>query len=208
MTHTKGNAGAMATFLYPHLLSRQKDYSGLAVSIEAAPNYRIVEGLLGNTIDLGLVTQPAPSTDLTYEALGFESLCLVLPSIYAAQAPSFEELNALGFIDHPDGAHYADRLLSANFKGAYQGLRKIKKTGYINQLSQILIPVSEGLGFTVLPQTAIWQFEHQSLLYVPTLNEPIRDELFLARKRYRALPKRYDWFIKKIKETIGEKLIG
>lgn len=199
-------SGAMATFLYPHLLNRQKDYSGLAVSIEAAPNYRIVEGLLGNTISLGLVTQPAPSTDLTYEALGFESLCLVLPSTYAAQAPSFEDLNALGFIDHPDGAHYADRLLSANFKGAYQGLRKIKKNGYINQLSQILIPVSEGLGFTVLPQTAIWQFEHQALLYVPTLNAPIRDELFLAMKRYRALPKRYDWFIKKIKELISVKL--
>ncbi len=201
-------SGAMATFLYPHLLSRQKDYPGLAVSIEAAPNYRIVEGLLGNTIDLGLVTQPAPSTDLAYEALGNESLCLVLPSSYVGQFPSFDDLNALGFIDHPDGAHYADRLLSANFKGTYQGLGRIKKTGYINQLSQILIPVSEGLGFTVLPQTAIWQFEHQTLLYVPTLNDLIRDELFLARKRYRALPKRYDWFIKKIKELIRVKLIG
>lgn len=199
-------SGAMATFLYPHFLERQKAHSELVVAVEAAPNYRIVEGLLVNTIDLGIVTQPAPSAELVYEALGFESLCLVLPSGYADRLPRFEDLQALGFVDHPDGAHYADRLLNANFKGEYQGLGKIKKTGYINQLSQILIPVSEGLGFTVLPQTAIWQFEQQSLLDVPRLKEPIRDELFLARKKYRTLPKRYDWFIKKIREIFSANL--
>lgn len=201
-------SGAMATFLYPHLLKRQKDYPELVVSVEAAPNYRIVDGLQKNSFDLGIVTQPAPSTDLMYEALGFESLCLVLPSSYTDRLPRFEELSTLGFVDHPDGAHYADRLLSANFKGVYQGLGKIKKTGYINQLSQILIPVSQGLGFTVLPQTAIWQFEQQSLLYVPKLNAPILDELFLARKKYRNLPKRYDWFINNIRRIVSVKLAG
>ena len=200
-------SGAMATFLYPHLLERQKVFPELTVSIEAAPNYRIVERLHENDIDLGIVTQPVPTADLEYESLGFEALCLVLPRRYSGQLPRFETLDGLGFVDHPDGEHYADRLLRANFKDAYQGLKRIKKTGYINQLSQILIPVSAGLGFTVLPQTAIWQFSPQSSLYVPRLKISIQDELFLVRKRYRNLPKRYDWFINKIKELIGEKLI-
>lgn len=201
-------SGAMATFLYPHLLKRQKECPELIVSIEAAPHYRIIENLLENTVDLGIVTQPPPSTNLCYESLGYESFCLVLPKGYSGQTPSFVDLCRLGFIDHPDGEHYADPLLSANYKKDFQGVRKIKKTGYVNQLSQILIPVAEGLGFTVLPETAVRQFEPQTALYLPKLKTSIRDELFIARKRHRALPKRYDWFAEKIEELIRTKLRG
>jgi DNA-binding transcriptional LysR family regulator len=193
-------SGAMATFLYPHLLKRQKKHPGLMVAVEAAPNERIIQSILQNAIDLGIVTQPFPSTELLYEALGFESLCLVLPSSYADQLLSFDSLQRIGFIDHPDGAHYADRLLSANFGEQFRSLEKLKKSGYVNQINQILVPVSEGLGFTVLPEKAVHHFPQQSLLYVAALQVPIHDELFLVRKKHRVLPKRYDWFERKIKE--------
>jgi len=195
-------SGAMTTFLYPHLLKRQKIHPGLAIAVEAAPNQRIIQSIRKNTIDLGIVTQPSPSTELMYEAIGFESLCLVLPSTYAAQPLSFDNLKAIGFIDHPDGAHYADRLLIANFGEQFHSVEKLNKTGYINQINQILVPVSEGLGFTVLPKTAVHQFPQQSLLYIAPLKVPIHDELFLVRKKHRALPKRYDWFERKIKELV------
>lgn len=195
-------SGAMATFLYPHLLQRQKTHPELVVAVEAAPNQRIIESILNNVVDLGIITQPSTSTELEQEALGFESLCLVLPSRYAHQPLGFDTLNTLGFIDHPDGSHYADRLLSANLGEAFHSVSKLKKRGYINQINQILLPVSEGLGFTVLPETAVRHFERQSLIYVAPLTFPIRDELFLVRKRHRALPKRYDWFERKIKELV------
>ena len=194
-------SGAMATFLYPHLLKRQKIHSGLVMAVEAAPNQQIIQSILQNTIDLGIVTQPSPSSELAYESLGYESLCLVLPSNYASQLLSFDNLNMLGFINHPDGAHYADRLLSANFVDQFHSVEKMKKSGYINQINQILAPVSEGLGFTVLPETSIRNFPQQSLLYVAPLPVPIRDELFWVRKKHRVLPKRYEW----LEETI-EKL--
>ncbi|WP_432822361.1 LysR family transcriptional regulator [Trichloromonas sp.] len=199
-------SGAMATFLYPHLLKRQKIHSGLIVAVEAAPNERIIQSILKNVIDLGIVTQPSPSTELEYEPLGFDSLCLVLPSDYASQSLSFDTLEEVGFIDHPDGAHYADRLLSANFGEQFHSVEKLRKRGYINQINQILIPVSEGLGFTVLPEMAVRHFQHQSLLYVASLIVPIHDELFLARKKHRILPKRYDWFERKIKELLRKGL--
>lgn len=193
-------SGAMTTFLYPKLLERQKSYPELMIAIEAAPNHRIIESILQNTIALGIVTQPTPSVELEYDVLGFESLCLILPSSYAKNSLTFESLQKLGFIDHPDGAHYADRLLSVNFTESFHSVSKLKKGGYINQISQILVPVSEGLGFTVLPETAVRHFEQQSLLHVAPLKFPIRDELFLVRKKHRALPIRYDWFERKIKE--------
>jgi len=124
----------------------------------------------------------------------------VLPSSYARNSLCLENLNSLGFIDHPDGAHYADRLLSANFNEDFHSVGKLRKSGYINQISQILVPVSKGLGFTVLPETAVRHFEQQSLLYVAPLKFPIRDELFFVRKKHRTLPKRYDWFERKIKK--------
>ena len=170
------------------------------VAVEAAPNERIIQSILQNAIDLGIVTQPVPSTELAYEALGFESLCLVLPSDSASEPLDFDSLEGAGFIDHPDGAHYADRLLSANFGGQFRSVEKLKKSGYVNQINQILVPVSEGLGFTVLPEKAVRHFPQQSLLYVAALKVPIHDELFLVRKKHRILPKRYDWFVRKIKE--------
>jgi DNA-binding transcriptional LysR family regulator len=192
----------MATFLYPHLLKRQKIHSGLKVAIEAAPNERIIQNVLQNAIELGIITQPSFLPALEYESLGFESLCLVLPAKYDQQPLSFDCLKALGFMDHPDGAHYADRLLGANFKEQFDSVEKLKKTGYINQINQILLPVSEGLGFTVLPEIAVRHFPHQSLLFVAPLEVPIQDELFLVRKKHRVLPKRYDWFEKRIKELV------
>ena len=192
----------MATFLYPQLLQRQKNHSELIVTIEAAPNARIIQSILKNVIDLGIVTQPSASPELEYESLGFDSLCLVLPSDYASHPLSFNTLEEVGFIDHPDGAHYADRLLSANFGKQFHSVEKLRKRGYINQINQILIPVSEGLGFTVLPEMAVRHFPQQSLLHVAPLKVPIHDELFLVREKHRILPKRYEWFEIEIKEQL------
>lgn len=195
-------SGTMTSFLYPLLLERQKEHFELVITVEAAPNVRIVESLKNNSIDLGIVTQPSSVTELAYESLGFDSLCLVLPSGYASQTICFESLEEIGFIDHPDGAHYADRLLNANFGEQFYSFEKLKKSGYINQINQILVPVSEGLGFTVLPEIAVRFFPKQDLLHVAPLNVPIQDELFLVRKKHRKLPKRYEWFERKIKELL------
>jgi DNA-binding transcriptional LysR family regulator len=189
-------SGAMATFLYPYLLERQKSHSALILAVEAAPNQLIIQNILTNKVDLDIVTLPTSSSELEIEALDFESLCLVLPRSYSDRPLSFSSLQKFGFIDHPDGSHYVSRLLSANFKGHFQGVEKLNKTGYINQ---ILLPVSEGLGFTVLPETVIRHFPQQSSLYLSPIDHPIRDELFLVTKKYRALPKCYDWFVEKSK---------
>lgn len=197
-------SGAMATFLYPQLLKRQKDHAELLVTVEAAPNVRILESITNNKIDLGIVTHPPSSPELVYESLGFDALCLVLPGDYSSQHITFDTLEEIGFIDHPDGAHYSNRLLSANFTEQFHSVEKLRKRGYINQINQILIPVSEGLGFTVLPEMAVRHFPQKSSLHVASLQVPIRDELFLVRKKHRKLPKRYEWFERKIKELLRE----
>ena len=73
----------------------------------------------------------------------------------------------------------------------------------MNQLQQILLPVAEGVGFTVLPKRAVLQFEQQSKLSIFPLQQSVQEPLYLTQKRYRQLPLRYQW----IEQTIKQQLV-
>lgn len=92
--------------------------------------------------------------------------------------------------------------MNGNFKKNYRGLSKLKIKGQINQISQILIPVAAGLGYTVLPESMVQQFKPQSSLFVVPLNTAVQDELFLVRKKHKFIAKRYEWFEIEIRRLI------
>ncbi|CAG22889.1 LysR family transcriptional regulator [Photobacterium profundum] len=195
-----GCSGSMAMFLYPKFLSRQSKHPELHISIEAAPDQRIINEVLNNNIDIGIITQHVISTELEQESLGHDALCLVVPHQYKNQKMTFVELNQLGFINHPNGEQYAEQVLRANYKDDYQSIKQIRKSSYINQLNQILLPVSMGLGYTVLPRTTIEQFELQDSIAILPSDTVVNEEHFLIKKKFRQLPKRYQWFIDLIKK--------
>ncbi|MDX1301408.1 LysR family transcriptional regulator [Photobacterium sp.] len=195
-------SGTLAMHLYPHFLTYQCKHSGLNVSVEAAPNQNIIDDLLENKIDIGIVTQQVYSDELVQYQVGQETLQLVLPIQYKNAEIDFTFLNTLGFINHPDGFYYLDKVLKANDFNSYRGRDSLNIKSYINQLSQILLPVSQGVGFTVLPARAIAQFEPQQSLYAAPLTHNVTEKLYLTKKRYRQLPARYEWF----EETICQLL--
>ncbi len=197
-------SGSMAMLLYAPLLARQKAYPELVISVEAAPNQRIISDVVGNQADIGIVTQRSGSPELEQSLLGVEPLCLVLPSAYHNKPVNFSCLDTLGFIDHPDGAHYAQQLLSANFADEYQSVERLNKSGYINQLSQILLPVAAGLGYTILPTSAVHSFAQQALIYVMPTEQLVCEELFLVTKKSRPLATRYDWFLAQIRQLVSK----
>lgn len=196
-------SGSMSNLLYSKFLERQVSFSSLSIHMEAAPNYLIREKILNNEIDIGIVTEKLDSKELKYISLGYESLCLVLPHKYKNKKITYATLLALGFIDHPDGKHYCDRLLGANFEDYSYQLASIYQSGYINQINQILEPVVKGLGFTVLPLTVVQNSKESDLICIADLDNIVRDELFLLYKKYRPIAKRYDWFIQKIKNILS-----
>ena len=84
--------------------------------------------------------------------IGVEELQLVLPaSVAVGDEFNFSDLNHVGFINHPDGLHFAERMFSENFNLDYKGPNILNIKGYVNQLQQILLPVAKGGGFTILP---------------------------------------------------------
>ncbi|EAR61791.1 LysR family transcriptional regulator [Neptuniibacter caesariensis] len=182
-------SGAMAMKLYPSLLRIQKRYPEITVSMEAAPNQAIVRQLKSNQIELGLITQRIDDPELEQVLLGYDRLCLVAP---AGRDISWAGLVELGFINHPDGHHYGIQILEANFPDEFRGIGTIKQSGYINQLNQILLPVSEGLGFTVLPESSVTAFACPDKIQVVPLQEEVKEPVYKIQKKYRPLPKRYE----------------
>ena len=209
-----GCSGSLAMQLYPRLLQRQQEYNQLSFHVEAGPNQSTIRNILNDDLEVGIVTRTDSNNDLFFEEIGQSSLSLILPAQFIAKQSvetdsetkeplNFDALNELGFIHHPDGAHYASQVLTPNFPESFKSVNQLKITGYINQLSQILLPVSQGLGYTVLPESAAESFYQPQLLHVYPLKHQVSEALYLVRKRHRPLPQRYDWFIAMVKETLA-----
>jgi len=182
-------SGSRVTTLYPELLQLQQSYPDISVSMEAAPNHSIIQQIKENRADVGLITQQTNDVELEQSLLGYDPLCLVLPKGCNAD---WSGLMALGFINHPDGHHYAIQILETNFPDQFTGMGGIKQSGYINQLSQILLPVAEGFGFTVLPESSITGSVFLGKIKIATLAEVVKEPVYKVQKKNRPLPKRYE----------------
>ncbi len=184
-------SGAMAMQLYPKLLGLQQLHKQLSINVESAPNHVILERIRSNQSDIGLVTQPVDDPLLLSEQVGEDSLCLLLPASTKANA-SWQDLLSLGFINHPDGHAYANALLALNFLDDFESIDQLPVAGYINQIGQILLPVSKGLGFTVLQRSAFEAFADRVNIKVAKLDQPIKEQVYLVTKKHRQLHKRYE----------------
>jgi len=183
-------SGSFAMLLYPKLLPWMQQAPELSIHLQAAPQSDILNGLLDARFDLGILGADPGHARLDAVQLGREELCLLLPADAVDTPPSFADLDARGFIAHPDGFAYADDLLHRNFPDAYPGSDRIKVRGYVNQIGQIPSPVAQGIGYTLLPRSGVEAFGQKDRLKVVQLPERRWHELWLATRRGRTLSAR------------------
>ena len=177
---------------YPALLALQAQHPGLTIELEAAPNTRILQQVQEGQVDLGIVTcVPTPAL-YEVEALGFETLSLVLPREKAIDSAIAQRLHELGLIHHPDALQYLELYCTQCGVPELEALdiHRLPKAGYINQIHQILLPVARGLGFTVLPQPAVDSFIAKDRLQIYRPETEVREPLYLVHRRNRKLPAR------------------
>ena len=67
----------------------------------------------------------------------------------------------------------------------------MRNVGYINQLSQMLLPVSEGLGYTVLPTSTLDFVSSADKLTVYKAKNEVTEPLYCVQSRHSSLPARY-----------------
>ena len=181
--------GSIGLKLYPALIELQQQHTELTIDHRFAPNQDIERAILDNRVDIGLMTASSAQPNIDSELIGEDTLVLVTPAKLCN--PTWEKLQQLGFIDHPDGGHHASLLLSQNF-AEFQRIEGIKKSGFCNQISLIAEPVSRGLGFTVLPSQALAGYANQHKISLHTLAHPVSEPLYLCTKRMASLPRRVE----------------
>lgn len=188
-------SGSLALLLYPKLLDLQVLHPTLVPHVEAAPQHKILKDILEGHTDLGLVTQLPDDPRFDSEKIGQEPLCLMLPK---SDLPKENKLTAdylkrLGIINHPDARHYFS-LFFAQCDDATlskMSVEEVPISGYVNQLAQILLPVSKGLGFTVLPKSTLDSFVDRDKIAVYSLPQEISESVYLLSKKHRNWPARF-----------------
>lgn len=205
------SSGALALRLFPVLLRLQRQYPKLQTHLEAAPNHQMLQGVKNGALDVALVTSTPSEGLYESELIGYEPLCLILPA-HLDLSPNqtafdpVECLTSLGLIHHPDIEHYLSLYLGKTALSELNALtpQHFAKKAYINQIHQILDPVAEGLGFTVLPQSALDSFPRRHQVQVLEHQHPVTEPLYWVTKRHRPLPKRFDKLKQRIKATLEQ----
>lgn len=194
--------GSIGLCLYPWLLELQAATPGLAVRHRFAPDAEVLAAVVENRYELGLVTLRPDHSRLAAHRFAEEPLELVLPAGRVME--NWDDLVALGFIDHPDGQAMATRLLSRHFPEA-PGMRHMPCSGFSNQIGLILEPVARGLGFTVLPRFARQAFARQDAIRVIQCSTDIVDTLWLIHRAEWPLSNRAQRAIDFLSQRIGNK---
>lgn len=199
-----GCSGTLSWLLYSPLLAFQKNHQNLSIEIEAAPNQSIFDQIKQGQIDIGLVTKKPNPKYFSSRVVGTEWLSLVLPISANESLPLNELLNELGVIRHPDMEHYFQTYVEQTDNKYLKqvNLADISTKSYINQIHQILVPVSKGIGFTVVPRWCVTLFSENKKLKIYESIVNSQELIYLVSKVNSPLAKRYDYIIDIIERTL------
>ncbi|MDV7141721.1 LysR family transcriptional regulator [Tropicimonas sp. TH_r6] len=177
-------AGSFATLLYPRAIELMQKSSRLAIHVEAAPQARVLSGVLEGRFDLGVIAEDPRHPRIEAQRIGQEELCLVLPA--GTDGPvRFDDLEALGLVAHPDVFGYINDLFPLNFPDAFSGADRLHIRTQVNQIGQIPAPVARGVGYTLLPRSGFSAFSETDRLNFASLPERRYHELWAISHRGR-----------------------
>lgn len=199
-----GCSGSFATLLYPRLMPWIVASPDLVVTLQAAPQADVIESVAVGQLDIGVINCDPQHTQLTAQKIGHEDLCLITPATPGSKLLDFSALQVMGFIDHPDGANYAEMLMPGNFPD-FKGADALHRRGFVNQITQIPAPVAAGAGYTILPRSGIDSFTDIGKLCIAPLPHLVRQGLWLIHRAGREMPLRCRWVEDEI-NAVADKL--
>lgn len=198
-------SGSLALLLYPHLLNLQCKYPELISLLEAAPHHKILADVISGNVDLGIVANEPSDPRIDSKKFGSEPLCLMLPREQASKKIDQTALKEIGLIRHPDAEHYLSLYFSrcGEEELAAININQLPSKGYINQLSQILLPVAQGHGFTILPKSALEAFPLKEQIAVYQPESEVIETLYLLTKRHRQIPARFETITQAMRQQLN-----
>lgn len=182
--------GSFGLRVFDALLEAVRVHPDLAVEMTVAPNSSIPALLLNRKIDVGFMTEHPSEPSLEVHVFAEEELLLLVPTS-VGPVRSLARLREIGFVNHPDGPYLVNRLLAENFPDDFEGARGFQSRVFINQINRILDPVAQGLGFTVLPETAYRMYAQKEKVRAQRLKKQVKETVLKVTRRNENLPARY-----------------
>ena len=198
------SSGSFAMLLYPALMQWMADAPGISASLTAAPEDSIVTGVLSGNYDVGVIANAPRHPRLTAEYLGAEPLDLILPREWDGRLPRFEDLQSLGFVQHPDGTTYVDAVLGSNFAKEYRGAERLHVRSTVNQIGQIPEPVARGLGYSILPRSGVLAYPGREQLSIAQCPQPSFLELHLVELKRKVRSPRVEKLFRLVRKEAGK----
>lgn len=197
-------SGSFAMLLYPSSIAWMAEAPEISARLTAAPEESIVSGVLAGTYDVGIVGDVPRHPRLASEHLGPEPLDLILPLKWEGRPLEFEDLQALGLVQHPDGALYADAVLGANFASEYRGTESLRVRSFVNQIGQIPAPVAQGLAYSILPRSGVLAFPQREKLSIASFPQSSVLQLHLITLKRKTRSPRVEKLARLIREEVGK----
>jgi DNA-binding transcriptional LysR family regulator len=192
--------GSFGLMLYTFLIDLNLQYRDLRIQFLAAPNTDVIAGVQSERFKIGFISHKLDDPGFSVQKLSEEEVMLIAPK--RARIRTFEQIKELGFIAHPDGYRYAERLLSENFPREFKSMEDIPLKGFINQVNRILDPVAAGLGFSVLPEHAVEAFPRLNQVQIVKLPKRLIDPICLVTKKGADLPRRYGFVLERLRDHL------
>jgi LysR family transcriptional regulator, transcriptional activator of the cysJI operon len=145
--------GGVGTLIYPWLLDTQQQWPDLHIHFVFNPTKEVEQAVKEGECDIGFITHTTNDPELAVEPVSKERLCLILPK--EMNYNDFDQLDNIGFIDHPDGKLAAAEVLPKIFTDAEIDVENLNTSGYINHVGMICHPVARGFGYTVLHENIV-----------------------------------------------------
>jgi DNA-binding transcriptional LysR family regulator len=198
-------SGALTQQLYPLCMQIQAEHSDLHFTFESCSNQGAMDRVLNGQSDIALMTQQATHPLLDMHHIGEQQLSLVLPANTATVDVDAQYLKGLGVVSHPDALHYLSLYRHSPQRTLLStlDLSDIVQVSYVNQLEQILAPVSMGIGFTVLPSSCVELSPYKNKLQILKDDNPVREKVVMVTKSSKTLPKFYHHFIELCEKTLN-----
>lgn len=180
-----------------------KDYPGIELVIEDAPNAACVDLVRNRRVDFALCASAAASTDLTMETLAsdtFYFVCKKDHTLANRKRLSAAELQRTPIIVFEKASSIRQHLDAAIYP------KQWTRSFQVNSLPTAVGLVTAGLGATVVPTLALSQFNLRNLRAVPVSLSINRREICLLRRKDAIESLAVQAFIELLRERLGKEV--
>lgn len=172
---------SISSGILPGLIARYGDaYPGITVQVQDVASTVCIDMVRNRQVDFALCAAVSPSTDLDIEVLARDTFHFICPAGHALAAR--RRLSVADVLDYPIIGFESNSSIRQHLDAAIYP-RQWRRSHQVNSLSTAAGFIAAGLGVTIAPTLALFQFRLAGLKAVP-LTLPINErDICLARRR-------------------------